>query len=125
MCARRSVRTRGKACTALCLSSMIRWIGPRFNRLRASITGPCRKACAPACRTFFSNLGDVPVMANYLLQGQWAFSAESLMRIAINTLFGVGGLFDVAQEVGLPKRRTDFGLTFGRYGIPAGPYLVL
>ncbi|CCD28712.1 Lipoprotein vacJ precursor [Candidatus Glomeribacter gigasporarum BEG34] len=74
---------------------------------------------------FFSNLGDVPVMANYLLQGQWAFSAESLMRIAINTLFGVGGLFDVAQEVGLPKRRTDFGLTFGRYGIPAGPYLVL
>src|SRR5260363_74654 len=74
---------------------------------------------------FFSNLGDVPVMANYLLQGQWAFSAESLMRIAINTLFGVRGLFDVAQKVGLPKRRTDFGLTFGRYGIPAGPYLVL
>lgn len=74
---------------------------------------------------FFSNLGDVPVMVNYLLQGQVALSAESLMRITINTLFGVGGLFDVAQAAGLAKRQTDFGLTLGHYGVPMGPYLVL
>ncbi len=74
---------------------------------------------------FFSNLGDVPVMANDLLQGQVALGAESLMRIAMNTLFGIGGLFDVAQSAGLPKRRMDFGLTLGHYGIPMGPYLVL
>lgn len=47
------------------------------------------------------------------------------MRVAINTLFGVGGLFDVATLAKLPKYHADFGLTLGHYGVPAGPYLVL
>jgi len=47
------------------------------------------------------------------------------MRIVINTIFGVGGLFDVATLAKLPKHDNDLGLTLGHYGVPAGPYLVL
>jgi len=45
--------------------------------------------------------------------------------MAMNTVFGVGGLFDFATEAGLPRHDQDFGLTLGHYGVPAGPYIVI
>jgi len=48
-----------------------------------------------------------------------------IMRVVINTVFGVGGLFDVATAAKLPKHAADFGITLGHYGVPSGPYLVL
>ncbi|TDV05655.1 MlaA family lipoprotein [Paraburkholderia caballeronis] len=74
---------------------------------------------------FFSNIGDVYNVANNLLQLKIADGVSDLMRIVINTVFGVGGLFDVATLAKLPKHSQDFGLTLGHYGMPAGPYLVL
>lgn len=74
---------------------------------------------------FFSNIGDVYIAANNLLQLKITDGAEDIMRIVINTVFGVGGLFDVATLAKLPKHDNDFGLTLGHYGVPAGPYLVL
>jgi phospholipid-binding lipoprotein MlaA len=74
---------------------------------------------------FFSNIGDVYNVANNLLQLKIADGVSDIMRIVINTVFGVGGLFDVASLAKLPKHNQDLGLTFGHYGAPAGPYLVL
>jgi len=74
---------------------------------------------------FFANIGDVYNVANNLLQLKIADGVQDLMRIVINTVFGVGGLFDVATLAKLPKHNQDFGLTMGHYGVPAGPYLVL
>jgi phospholipid-binding lipoprotein MlaA len=74
---------------------------------------------------FFSNIGDVYNVANNLLQLKIADGVSDLMRIVINTVFGVGGLFDVATLAKLPKHNQDLGLTLGHYGVPAGPYLVL
>jgi phospholipid-binding lipoprotein MlaA len=74
---------------------------------------------------FFSNIGDVYIAANNLLQLKIADGVEDIMRIVINTIFGVGGLFDVATLAKLPKHDNDFGLTLGHYGVPSGPYLVL
>lgn len=74
---------------------------------------------------FFSNIGDVTVAANKYAQGDVAAGTETVMRVVINTLFGLGGLFDVATQAKLPKYQADFGLTLGHYGVPAGPYLVL
>jgi phospholipid-binding lipoprotein MlaA len=74
---------------------------------------------------FFSNIGDVYIAANNLLQLKIADGVSDIMRIVINTIFGVGGLFDVATIAKLPKHDNDFGLTLGHYGVPAGPYLVL
>ncbi|KMQ81210.1 Surface lipoprotein [Candidatus Burkholderia pumila] len=74
---------------------------------------------------FFSNIGDVYIAANNLLQLKIADGVSDIMRVAINTVFGVGGLFDVATVAKLPKHAGDFGLTLGHYGVPSGPYLVL
>ncbi|MFM0572645.1 VacJ family lipoprotein [Paraburkholderia caledonica] len=74
---------------------------------------------------FFSNIGDVYIAANNLLQLKITDGVQDIMRIVINTVFGVGGLFDVATLAKLPKHDNDLGLTLGHYGVPAGPYLVL
>ncbi|MDR3398678.1 MAG: VacJ family lipoprotein [Pandoraea sp.] len=74
---------------------------------------------------FFSNVGDVYNFANNLLQLQITAAAQDLMRLTINTFFGVGGLFDFATPAGLPKHSQDFGVTLGKWGLPDGPYLVL
>jgi len=74
---------------------------------------------------FFSNIGDAYNVANNLLQLRIADSVSDLMRMVINTVFGVGGLFDVATLAKLPKHSQDLGLTLGHYGVPAGPFLVL
>jgi phospholipid-binding lipoprotein MlaA len=42
-----------------------------------------------------------------------------------NTVFGIGGLADVAVKQGLPHRDNDFGVTMGRWGVRPGPYLFL
>ncbi|MGN6086630.1 MlaA family lipoprotein [Trinickia sp.] len=74
---------------------------------------------------FFSNIGDVYVAANELLELKIADGVGDVMRVVINTVFGVGGLFDVATAARLPKHSADFGVTLGHYGVPSGPYLVL
>ncbi|WP_323119156.1 MlaA family lipoprotein [Burkholderia alba] len=78
-----------------------------------------------AVSNFFSNLGDLGNIANNLLQLRVTDATEDLMRVAMNTVFGVAGLIDIATPAGLPKHHQDFGLTMARWGVPAGPYLVL
>ena len=74
---------------------------------------------------FFGNLGDVWTGANNLLQGKGSDGMSDLSRVALNSTFGLFGLLDIASEAGLPKHKEDFGQTLGRYGVPAGPYVVL
>ncbi|KVE35610.1 MULTISPECIES: MlaA family lipoprotein [Burkholderia] len=78
-----------------------------------------------AVSSFFSNLGDLGNIANNLLQLRITDATQDMMRVVINSVFGVAGLFDVASLAGLPKHHQDFGLTLARWGVPAGPYLVL
>ena len=74
---------------------------------------------------FSSNLGDVVTLGNEILQFEVFDSANTLGRIAINTTFGLFGLFDVASEVGIEKTTEDFGQTMAVWGAPKGPYVVL
>lgn len=78
-----------------------------------------------AITNFFSNLSDVVVLFNDLLQLKLEQAASDLSRIVWNTTLGVGGLFDVATHFELPKHDEDFGQTLGYWGLPTGPYLVL
>jgi len=73
---------------------------------------------------FFGNLGDLWSAVNAGLQLRPRESAENLMRFSVNTVLGFGGLLDIATEAGIPRTRIDFGQTMGRWGVPAGPYLV-
>ena len=74
---------------------------------------------------FFSNLGDAWSFVNNLAQARGEGAYNSMVRFSINTVFGLGGLFDVASEIGVQRSPQDFGLTLGRWGVPSGPYLVL
>ncbi|GAA0844170.1 MAG: ABC transporter [Cupriavidus sp.] len=78
-----------------------------------------------AVGNFFSNVSDVYSAANNLLQGKPSRAAEDTMRVAINSVLGIGGLIDIATPAGLPKYKEDFGQTLGVWGMPSGPYLVL
>ncbi|GIZ11520.1 VacJ family lipoprotein [Pseudomonas sp. NCCP-436] len=74
---------------------------------------------------FFENLGEIPTLANSLLQLKGKRAMNSTARLLFNTILGVGGIWDPATRMGLPKMREDFGQTLGYYGVPAGPYLML
>ncbi len=74
---------------------------------------------------FLGNLGDVWSMANSAIQLKGQATVETFMRININTFIGLAGFLDVASEMGIEKRREDFGQTLGHWGVASGPYLVL
>lgn len=74
---------------------------------------------------FFSNIDDIVVFFNQLLQFKFAAAGATSARFVFNTTFGLLGLFDVASEMGLHKHNEDFGQTLAVWGVPSGPYLVL
>ena len=74
---------------------------------------------------FFGNLGDAWNFVNSALQFKVQDAAENFMRLNVNTFFGLGGILDIASELNIERHREDFGQTLGRWGVPAGPYLVL
>jgi phospholipid-binding lipoprotein MlaA len=74
---------------------------------------------------FFDNLSVPATIVNSLLQGKAGDAAEGVIRFSFNTLFGFAGILDIASEMGIPRRYEDFGQTLGKWGLPAGPYLVL
>ena len=74
---------------------------------------------------FFSNINDILVALNNLLQGKFTAFVSDFGRIAINTTLGLGGLFDVATEAGIEKHDEDFGQTLGWWGIGDGPFIML
>ncbi|MXS86446.1 VacJ family lipoprotein [Nitrosomonas sp. HPC101] len=80
---------------------------------------------------FFSNLDDVVVAANALLQLKFMDAMASTTRVVINTTFGMLGAIDLASDItqvsdiDISKRNEDFGQTLGFYGVGSGPYLVL
>jgi len=74
---------------------------------------------------FFSNIDDIGVTINDLLQFKLAQGGMDGARFLVNTVAGVGGLVDVAGMIELPKHKEDFDQTLGVWGVPAGPYLVL
>ena len=88
-----------------------------------------RQAVPPIVRTgvanFFGNLQDVWTFFNSVLQWRIQDAGESLARVQINTIAGLGGIMDVASELNIEKHKEDFGQTLGRWGMPPGPYVVL
>jgi len=93
------------------LAEAYRYVLPQFVRTGVS--------------NFFSNLNDVIVALNNLLQGKLTLAASDIARLALNSTAGLAGLFDVATEAGLEKNNEDFGQTLGFWGIGDGPYIVL
>ena len=73
----------------------------------------------------FGNLSDLWTAANQLLQGKPVAAVSDLSRFVLNSTLGFAGVADIATPAGFEKHNEDFGQTLGRWGVPAGPYLVL
>jgi phospholipid-binding lipoprotein MlaA len=76
-------------------------------------------------RNFFSNIGDLLIGFNNILQGKPDEGLQDWARFAFNSVLGIFGINDVASDMGFEKHNEDFGQTFGRWGFSEGPYLVL
>jgi phospholipid-binding lipoprotein MlaA len=74
---------------------------------------------------FFSNIKDIGVTINDLLQFKISQTGQDGARFIVNSIAGIGGLVDVADMIDLPKHNEDFDQTMGVWGVPTGPYLVL
>lgn len=85
-----------------------RWVTPDFAR--------------DGVRNFMNNLNSPVIFANDLLQGEGDRAGDTLLRFGINSTIGIGGLFDIAKELGHPYHDEDFGQTLAVWGVDEGPY---
>ena len=77
---------------------------------------------------FFSNLDEPASMVNYFVEGNPYKAMIHFNRFFLNTLWGMGGLSDVASMAN-PKLAKEepraFGSTLGHYGVGYGTYVVV
>ncbi|MCQ4162070.1 MlaA family lipoprotein [Roseomonas sp. GC11] len=76
-------------------------------------------------RNVLANLRSPVILLNDGLQGETQRFGTTLGRFLLNTTLGVGGIFDVAKDFGLPAHGEDFGQTLAVWGVGEGPYLFL
>ncbi len=93
---------------------------PVANRYRR-LPSPIRAGV----HNFFGNLAEIDSIINYTLQGRLGRMVRSVGRFAINSTLGLGGLFDVAEKLNIPKAPTGFGTTLAKWGMHPGPYWVI
>jgi phospholipid-binding lipoprotein MlaA len=71
------------------------------------------------------NLKEPAVAVNDVLQGNVNHAWQSVQRLAVNSTVGVAGIFDVAEKLGVPPHKSDFGQTLGVWGVGEGPFVEL
>ena len=107
----------------------------RFNQgaydyvLKPAVKG-YRKAVPDPVKTgienVMTNLKQPVYMINALLQGDLKSTGDITSRFALNSIFGVAGIFDLATREEIPVIKRDFGQTLAVWGVKSsGPYLVL
>lgn len=76
-------------------------------------------------RNFFNNLRDVVSFGSNVLRLDAKRASEDLVRVGINSTFGLGGLIDVAGAGGVPDNKNTFGDTLATWGWKNSNYLVV
>lgn len=62
---------------------------------------------------------------NNVLQGKVSDGIGQGFRFLVNSTFGLLGLIDVADMIGLEEKQEDFGQTLAAWGVGQGSYLVI
>lgn len=84
------------------------------------VPSPARKGV----RNFLTNLKAPVTLVNDLLQLEGMRAGQTIVRTLINTTIGLGGIFDMATNMGLEYHSEDFGQTLAVAGVPSGPYII-
>lgn len=96
-------------------------VSPASNTYGTVLPQPVRDSVSA-----FSDNASLPgVVANNLLQGQIEDALHNTVRFVFNSTLGLLGIFDVATDIGLEERSSDFGETLHVWGVPEGDYVVL
>ena len=95
--------------------------GPAARAYTAVLPRPLRKGL----RNLINNLKEPGIAFNDLLQAHPTRAAKTSARFLLNSSVGVGGLFDMAYNMGLPHHDNGFGTTAARYSVQPGPYLFI
>ena len=64
-------------------------------------------------------------LINNLFQGKWTGARDETYRFLCNSTIGIGGLFDPADKLKIPKSEADFGQTLGQWGWRPQFYIML
>ena len=97
------------------------FLGPIASFFGYVTPGPVKQGL----RNFFDNLNTPVVFINDALQLEWKDVAVTTAGFVVNTTVGIGGLFEPAEHIGLPRHVSDFGQTLALARMPSGPYLVI
>ena len=72
------------------------------------------------------NLSNLVTIPNNLLQGDFELAGINTGRFLVNTTFGILGLVDVAQYLGMTEyEKEDYGQSLAKAGVGPGCYVVL
>ena len=93
---------------------------PAARAWKAAVPAPVRHGLS----NFVGNLEYPVTIVNDLLQGKLRDGGDDFSRLLLNSIIGFG-FFDPATGAGLERHDEDFGQTLGKWGVPAGPYLML
>lgn len=74
---------------------------------------------------FVQNFDEPSNIVNNLIQLDFKHSAQAFFRFSVNSTFGLLGFLDVADSLGVPRRRETFSNVLGHWSVPNGPYLML
>jgi phospholipid-binding lipoprotein MlaA len=96
-------------------------IAPLAGLYQVTVPPPLRDRLA----NIVGNMSEPVVLANNLMQGEFGKAETTTERFLTNTLLGVGGTFEVANDFGLLRQQGDFGQTLSVWGFGEGPYMVL
>jgi phospholipid-binding lipoprotein MlaA len=96
-------------------------LGPAATFVKTATPGPVHDRL----HDLNSNLKEPRIFVNNVLQGRPEAAVKTTVRFAINSFFGVAGLFDVASRAGIPQQSGDFGQTLFVWGVPEGSYVVM
>lgn len=97
------------------------FLKPVAKFYHAVLPWPVRKGVT----NFFNNVGEIKTIVNDVIQLNFRYALKDSTRFFINTTIGIGGIFDFASEMSLPRHINDFGLTFAQLGDPDSPFIVM
>jgi phospholipid-binding lipoprotein MlaA len=97
------------------------FLKPLAKTYKKVIPGPVRQGVS----NVFDNVDTPATVINQFLQGKPKEGFSDTGRFLVNTTLGIGGIFDVASRMGLPKHQEDFGQTFGVWGAGSGQHVMV
>jgi phospholipid-binding lipoprotein MlaA len=99
-----------------------RWVLDPITRVYRFVLPDLAKR---SVQRFLANLNSPGVTINDMLQCEFSDAGITVWRFAINSTFGIGGLFDPAHYLGVEGHTSDFDQTLAIYRVPSGPFLLL